>query len=170
VTRSSINRALKRWPGWVALLFVTVLVVGLAAGRGRGVATPDDRAEALEQRLACPICDGESVYESRNRASTNIRNRIDTLVRQGQLSDDEIIADLRRTYDDKILLVPPASGTDAVVWALPVAAFVAGATGLVLAFRRWQRTSAAARPPSDDDRALVAAALAPGDVDPTADG
>ena len=93
---------------------MAVLVVGLAAARTDGVATPAERAESLERRLACPICDGESVYESRNRASTNIRNRITTLVDEGRLSDDEIIADLRRTYDEKILLVPQASGTDAL--------------------------------------------------------
>ena len=55
------------------------------------------------------MCDGESVYESRNRASINLRNEITALVDEGRLSDDEILADLRRTYDEKILLVPQAS-------------------------------------------------------------
>ena len=159
MSTSSVNRALKRWPGWLALLFMAVLVVGLAAARTDGVATPAERAESLERRLACPICDGESVYESRNRASTNIRNRITTLVDEGRLSDDEIIADLRRTYDEKILLVPQASGTDALVWALPVAAFVAAAAGLTIAFRRWRAASALEGAPSEADRQLVADAL-----------
>jgi hypothetical protein len=65
VSTSSVNRALKRWPGWLVLLFMAVLVVALAASRTDGVATPAERAETLERRLACPICDGESVYESR---------------------------------------------------------------------------------------------------------
>jgi cytochrome c-type biogenesis protein CcmH len=167
VSTSSVNRALKRWPGWLVLLFMAVLVVALAASRTDGVATPAERAETLERRLACPICDGESVYESRNRASTNIRNRITTLVDEGRLSDDEIIADLRRTYDEKILLVPQASGTDALVWALPVAAFVAAAAGLTIAFRRWRAASALEGVPTEADRRLVADALERFDGDPS---
>ena len=179
MSTSSVNRALKRWPGWLVLLFMAVLVVALAASRTDGVATPAERAETLERRLACPICDGESVYESRNRASTNIRNRITTLVDEGRLSDDEIIADLRRTYDEKILLVPQASGTDALVWALPVAAFVAAAAGLTIAFRRWRAASALEGVPTEADRRLVADALerfdddaspAPGALDRAAAG
>jgi cytochrome c-type biogenesis protein CcmH len=157
---SAANSWLKRWPGWLALLFVAVFVLALAAGRDGGSHTPVERAESLERRLACPICDGESVYESRNRASNNIRNRITTLVNDGRLTDDEIIADVEQTYGEGILLIPRSSGTDSLVWALPVAAFVAGGAGLVLAFRRWKRASALDRGPSDADRDLVAEALA----------
>lgn len=141
------------------MLFVAVLVMALAAGRGGGASTPVERAASLERRLACPICDGESVYESRNRASSNIRNRITVLVNEGRLSDDEIVADVERTYGEAILLVPQSSGTDALVWALPVAAFVAGGAGLAVAFRRWKLASAVDHGPTDADRDLVAAAL-----------
>lgn len=159
MSAATANQSIKQWPGWLALLFVAVLLVALAAGRDRGVRTPVERANGIEQLLACPICDGESVYESRNRASNNIRNRVTVLVNQGQLTDDEIIADVVQTYGENILLVPRSSGSDTLVWALPVAAFVAGGAGLVLAFRRWKRASDIGGAPTDDDRALVAAAL-----------
>jgi cytochrome c-type biogenesis protein CcmH/NrfF len=55
-----------------------------------------------------------------------------------------------------VLLVPRAEGFDALVWILPVLAFVCAIAGLVVAFRRWQRADDIA--PTADDRALVAAA------------
>jgi cytochrome c-type biogenesis protein CcmH/NrfF len=62
------------------------------------------------------------------------------------------------TYGEWINLRPEASGVGAVVWVLPVGALVLAAGGLALAFRRWRRQPAMTA--TDDDRALVAAALA----------
>ena len=117
--------------------------------------------------MACPICDGESVFESRNTASVNIRNRIDTLVDAGQASDDEIIAEIEASFGGQVLLVPRATGLDALVWALPVAALICAVAGLTITFRRWRRERAAVEDPTAEDRELVATALAAdGDRDP----
>ena len=53
------------------------------------------------------------------------------------------------------------------MWLLPVMAFLLGAGGLALAFRRWRREPA--RAVSDEDRALVEAALAGADPATTED-
>jgi cytochrome c-type biogenesis protein CcmH/NrfF len=58
-----------------------------------------------------------------------------------------------------VLLVPKASGFDALVWVLPVAALVCAAAGLAVTFRRWKREADDDVDPTDDDRELVAAAL-----------
>lgn len=157
--RSGFNERIKRGPGWLVLLFIAIVLVIVGASADRGVRTPADRADGLEQRLACPVCDGESIFESRNQAAVNLRNEITTLVNEGRLSDDEIIARIEARSNDSLLLVPQSSGIDILVWALPVAAFVCCAAGLVVAFRRWKAALARATEPTDDDRALVAAAL-----------
>ncbi len=115
-------KALKKWPAWVLLVFVVVAFLAVGATRDDGPSTPQERSDAIAQRVACPVCDGESVFESRNTASVNIRNRISELVNGGQASDDEIIADIEASFGGRILLVPKATGFDALVWALPVAA------------------------------------------------
>jgi cytochrome c-type biogenesis protein CcmH len=155
----------KRWPAWVLLVFVVVAFLAVGASRDAGPGTPAERADAIARRVACPVCDGESVYESRNTASVNLRNAITELVNEGRASDEEIVAVIERSYGGRVLLVPKASGFDALVWALPVAALVCALAGLAVAFRRWRRTGAAANDPTDDDRALVAAALAGADGD-----
>jgi cytochrome c-type biogenesis protein CcmH len=153
------NRRLKGVAGWLVLLFAAVALLVIGATADRGATTPTERAQALEQRLACPVCDGESLFESRNQAAVNLRNEIETLVNAGQLSDDEIIARIESRLNESLLLLPKSTGLDGLVWALPVAAFVCGAAGLVVAFRRWRLVAATENVPTDDDRALVAAAL-----------
>ena len=58
-----------------------------------------------------------------------------------------------------MLLVPKATGFDALIWVLPTVAFVLGVAGLAVAFRRWKLQAAANVDPTDADRELVAAAL-----------
>jgi cytochrome c-type biogenesis protein CcmH len=156
---SAINARVKRWPGWLALLFVVVGLLAIGIGRDGGPQTPDERIVALEKRLACPVCQGESVYESRNSASVQIRELIRQGVEEGQLSDQQIIDDIVTRYNGEELLVPTASGVEALAWALPAAAFVAGVGGLIVAFRRWHASARQLGDPTEEDYALVAAAL-----------
>lgn len=153
------NSSVKRWPAWLVLLFAAVAVLAIGASRDRGVSSPEERAAAIERQLACPECDGESVYESQAPAAVNIRTQIRNRVDDGTMSDDEIIAEVVTAHGEEVLLVPKSGGINTLVWALPVAAAVAGLAGLVLVFRKWRRESVTTDP-SDDDRLLVAAALA----------
>ena len=153
------NARVKRWPGWLALLFVVVGLVAVGVTQDTGPQTPEERITALEKRLACPVCQGESVYESRNAASVQIRELIRQGVEGGQLSDQQIIDGIVTRYNGEELLVPTSSGVEALAWALPAAAFVAGVAGLIVAFRRWHASARELGDPTDDDYALVAAAL-----------
>ena len=152
---------LKRWPSWVLLVFVVGGLLAVGAARDSGPRTPKERVDDVSRRLACPICDGESVFESRNAASQAIRIEIARQVNAGTASDDEIIAYIAQRFTSKVLLVPRATGIDALVWALPAAALVCAVVGLGAAFRRWK--AAADTIPDDADRQLVAAALAEAD-------
>jgi cytochrome c-type biogenesis protein CcmH len=154
------SAAVKRWPAWVALVLVVVAFLAVGASRASGPSTPEERAEQLEKRVACPTCAGESVYESRATASQNIRTEIRGLVDEGRLADDEIIGTIERSFGGRVLLVPKASGFDALVCAV---------AGLAMTFRRWRREATEETDPTDDDRQLVAAALASEDDAPAAE-
>jgi cytochrome c-type biogenesis protein CcmH len=127
----------------LAFVVVGVLVVG--ATRDSGPRTPDERIESISKRLACPVCQGESVYESRNTASNQIREAIRQGVAEGQLSDEQIIQQVALAYEGEELLAT---------------AFVLGAAGLAIAFRRWQRTARLLGEATQEDYELVARALA----------
>jgi len=156
----------KRWPGWVALAMAVVALLAIGIARDSGPRSSEERADDIAKRLACPICDGESVFESRNGTSENIRNEIRQDVAGGVLTDAQIVDSLVDRYGPQMRLLPRSTGIEALVWVLPVAALVCATAGLVVVFRRWRR--AGDMIPTDDDRLLVEAELlrnAAGDVD-----
>ncbi len=147
---------LKRGPGWIVLGVLVVALMAIGAGRTTERLSPQERVEEISKRLACPICDGESVFESRANASVALRNEIKAQVEAGQASDDEIITYIEQRFGAQVLLVPKAEGVDALVWILPVVALVGGIAGLIVAFRRWQANAGGTA--TEADRELVAAA------------
>jgi cytochrome c-type biogenesis protein CcmH len=153
-----MTQSLKGWPSWVLLVLVVGGLLAVGASRDAGARSPKERVEDISRRLACPICDGESVFESRNADSQAIRIEIARQVDTGTVSDDQIINFIEQRFGSKVLLVPRATGIDALVWALPVAALVCAIVGLGVTFRRWK--TEADTIPDDADRRLVAAALA----------
>jgi cytochrome c-type biogenesis protein CcmH len=151
-TRRRLNQSVKRWPGWLALLFVVVALLVVGYVRETGPRSTQERIEDISKRLACPVCDGESVFESSNASSTAIRTEIRRQVTSGTATDDQIIAFIEDRFDGNLLLVPKATGIDALVWALPVAAFVCAVVGLGVAFRRWRLAADTVPNEADRDR------------------
>ena len=138
-----------------------LLVIGLAVAAGVGsstapAASAQARAARIDSEIRCPTCRGLSAYESEATAAKAIRTEVASQVQQGR-SDGEILAFMRDRYGSDILLRPPATGFDGLVWALPVAGFILAAAGLVWAFRRWHAVSAGEA--TADDRARVAREL-----------
>lgn len=157
---SQLNRRVKSWPGWVLLIFVLAGFLAVGTTRDTGPESQGDRIDDVSERVACPICDGESVFESQNNASIALRNQIAELVADNDLSDNEIVAFIETRYGGEVLLVPKSSGFDALIWVLPAVAFACGLGALVVVFRRWKREAGDVSDPTDDDRFLVEAALA----------
>lgn len=155
----TLNRAVKSWPGWVLMAIVAIVFLVVGSTRSAGPQTQAERIDDLTKRIACPVCDGESVFDSQNNASRSIRNEVGALVRGSELADDEILARIDRNFEGELLLVPRSSGLDALVWVLPVVGFAIGVVGLALAFRRWKLDAAGVGDPTNDDRLLVEAAL-----------
>ncbi|WP_051062941.1 cytochrome c-type biogenesis protein [Ilumatobacter nonamiensis] len=157
---ATLNQRLKSWPGWVLMIVVATTFLVVGATRTSGPQTQADRVDELTQRIACPVCDGESVFESQNNASRALRNQVEDLVRQNELSDAEILNLIDTRNEGDLLLVPESSGLEALVWVLPALVFVVGVAGLAFAFRRWKLEAAGLGDPTEADRDLVDAALA----------
>ena len=158
---STLARRLKSWPSWMVMLLAVVVLLTIGGTRDNGPLTQSERIDAISRRVACPICDGESVYASRAPAAEAIRNQIAREVAAAQLDDDRIIAGIAASFNARVLLVPRATGLDALVWVLPVFAAVCAVTGLGFAFRRWRHDPSQ---PSADDVALVEALLEEDDL------
>ena len=139
MTGSTVMIRIKSWPAWMLMGLMVVVLLTIGATRDGGPLTQSERIDAISQRLACPTCNGESVYVSRAAAAESIRNQVARDVAAGTLTDDQIIASIASTFEARVLLVPRATGFDALVWVLPIAVAVCSVTALGFAFRRWRR-------------------------------
>jgi cytochrome c-type biogenesis protein CcmH len=146
-------RALVPWLV-MAVLLVTALVI--SAQGDSGPPTTDERVTRIASEVRCPTCRQLSAAESDAPAAEAVRIAIAERVERGE-SDAAIRAFLVSRYGSDILLKPGHSGIAALVWALPVAAFVCAVAGLAYAFHRWRRTEIE---PTEADRMLVEQALA----------
>lgn len=141
---------------------IAVALLGVGTTRDSGPKTQSDRIDAITKRIACPTCDGESVYVSRATAAEAIRRQVARDVSAGLKSDDQIIGSIADTFKAQVLLVPRANGIDSLVWILPIAVLVISISGLGAAFRRWKKQNQGDA--TSEDIALVEKLLA---SDPT---
>jgi len=141
--------------GWPLLAMVLGVALLIGVTGTRPPRTAEDRARALAESVACPVCDGQSVAESDSEAAKGIRNVITSRISEGA-TDAQIRDELAASYGEHILLTPGRTGVASLVWTLPVVALIAALAGLVLTFRRWRRAGGARA--TDADRELVAAA------------
>ncbi|MSZ31789.1 MAG: hypothetical protein F2630_06210 [Actinobacteria bacterium] len=161
-------KKLKSWPMWMLMALITVSLLAVGTTRDTGPLTQGDRIDAITKRVACPTCDGESVFVSRASAAEAIRKQVAREVAAGEKSDTEIIGSIAQSFNAQILLVPRATGLDSLVWVLPIAVLVCAVAGLAMAFRKWRRQNSAGA--TGDDFALVNKLLADEvGVDPTDD-
>ncbi len=134
---------------------VLLLALSYGATAGGGALRGEARADAIARDIRCPVCAGLSIAESDAPAAQAMRLEIRSRVDEGQ-SDEEVRAYIAAKYPDSSLR-PPTSGVAGLVWALPVAAAVLAAAGMVVAFRRWKQSPS--RPLTVEDQHLVDEAL-----------
>ena len=155
-TALSKGSPVRRWLPWVLLAVVVVSALSIAVFGSRSAPTAQDRVADIARTIKCPTCGGESVAESNAPASQAIRVDLAERIQSGQ-TDEQIRQYYAGRYGQAILLTPSASGINALVWVLPIAALAVAIGFLVIVFRRWSREATAHA--TDDDRALVADAL-----------
>ena len=155
-------KKMKSWPVWMLMGLIVVALLTVGTTRDAGPLTQSDRIDSITKHIACPTCDGESVYVSRASAAEAIRNQVARDVSAGKMTDDEIIGSIADRFKAQVLLVPRATGVDSLVWILPIAVFVCVVAGLWVAFRRWRTENRGGA--TADDVALVEKLLA---EDPT---
>jgi len=148
------NRRLWSWIAAGVLGVSAFLYGSVSSGEPR---TNAERAYALANNFACPVCAGQSVAQSDVAVAKIIRREIRTWVDEGRTTDF-IRAELVSTYGEEIDYSPPVEGITSLVWILPIVAGVGAVTGLFFVFRRWKLESEFEASP--EDVALVEAARA----------
>jgi cytochrome c-type biogenesis protein CcmH len=147
------------WRAGIWLVLAAVLAVALFFGSSSGnhpASTPTAKAAALDAQLRCPSCDDLSVADSSAPTAVAIKQLVLADEQHG-VPNSAIVSYLQSRYPG-ILLRPPASGVEGLVWFAPLAAFVLALCAVGVFFWR-RRAVPVATAVDEDDRKLVAEAL-----------
>jgi cytochrome c-type biogenesis protein CcmH len=129
---------MRRWVPWIILGVLAIGTLAVAAWPGSGDESVGAHARRLSSELRCVDCQGLSVADSSTQTARATRTDIAARIRRGE-SDAAIRQVYVDRYGEAVLLKPTSSGLGGLVWAIPIAAILLGAGGLVLALRRWSR-------------------------------
>jgi cytochrome c-type biogenesis protein CcmH len=137
--------------------FARRLLVGLLAASvatAQTPATPRDaaieaRVRDVSSKLRCPVCQGLSLQDSPSELSQEMKSVVREQIAAGK-SDDEVLQYFVGKYGEWILLQPKPTGFNLAVYALPVLMLAGGSLVVLLAVRRWTRTTDDERPTTDD--------------------
>jgi cytochrome c-type biogenesis protein CcmH len=142
-----VARRRRRARGLVTLLAVA-LVLG-AAGSVARAAEPsvEARARALFHEHLSPYCPGLLLSDCSSRPAATLRDEIRRDLASGA-TDDEVRAELRRRFGERILAAPPGRGFGLVAWLVPPAAVLAASAAVALWLSTRSRRPAPAAPPA----------------------
>jgi len=133
--------------GGLLLLTALACLAGAAADPAERLTDPVQEARAREifREVRCLVCQNESIDDSEADLAGDLRQVVRDQVKQGR-SDTQIRAFLVERYGEFVLLKPPFSLGNALLWATPVIALILGGVAMTLLLRR--RTASA---PGDED-------------------
>ena len=127
---------------FAAVVLASLAAFGCAAvDGGRGAPELERRAHELNKTVMCPLCPGESIDQSQNPLSVQMRAVVSEKIAAGW-TDDQIREFFVERYGPSVLMEPPAEGFGLAAWIVPPVA-VAVAVAALLAALRWMSSRAA---------------------------
>lgn len=102
-------------------VFKTILLVTLLLlpNFSRAENVYEEKTRLLSQHLRCPICNGQSLWESQSPIAFDIQKLIYQKLSSGQ-SEKEVIDFLYERYGDAILMAPGVRKDTFFLWMFPI--------------------------------------------------
>lgn len=117
-----------------ALLVAIVMASVFHSGAFAQAKTPTDNdVNAIARQLFCPVCENTPLDVCPTEACRDWRELIRTKLAEGW-SEDQIKEYFAEQYGARVLAEPPLSGLNWLVYLIPPALIIAGATFLAKAF------------------------------------
>jgi cytochrome c-type biogenesis protein CcmH len=99
--------------------------------------------EALQQAareiydlIMCPLCAGQTIAQSNNETSAQMRDLVLKKLRQGE-SKEEILQYFKSRYGERIMAKPSKEGFNLILWVLPFVLVLLAAISIYFLIRRW---------------------------------
>jgi cytochrome c-type biogenesis protein CcmH len=116
--------------------------------------------EALQQKareiydlIMCPLCAGQTIAQSKNETSRQMRDLVLKKLRQGE-SKEEILQYFESRYGERIMAKPNKKGFNLILWILPFVLVALAAIVIYFLIRRWSARLPATPAPHFDEEPL----------------
>ena len=76
------------------------------------------RANDLYDRIMCPICPGQTIAQSSNETSAQMRDLVLKKLRQGE-TEEQILQYFESRYGERAMAMPNKKGLNLMLWFLP---------------------------------------------------
>jgi len=121
----------------LAVALAALACIAAAAEPNERLADPAQEARSRElfREIRCLVCQNESIDDSQAELAQDLRDVVLGQVRQGR-SGAEIRAFFVERYGEFVLLRPPFSAGNAILWLTPVVALLAGGGLMIVLLRR----------------------------------
>ena len=86
--------------------------------------------------IMCPLCAGQTIAQSSNETSRQMRDLVLKKLRQGQ-TKEEILQYFESRYGERIMAKPNKKGFNLILWFFPFALVALAAIGIYFLIRRW---------------------------------
>jgi cytochrome c-type biogenesis protein CcmH len=102
--------------------------------------------------IMCPLCAGQTIAQSSNETSRQMRDLVLKKLREGQ-TKEEILQYFESRYGERILAKPSKKGFNLILWFLPFVLVALAAISIYLLIRRWSsRVPATTAADFDEDQ------------------
>ena len=142
--RMSVNSHLA-----LALCIYFIFFLAACANAQADVPPIEQRAQALNRSIMCPVCPGESIDQSQVALAVQMRGIVNEKLAEGW-TDEQVRDFFVERYGPSVLLEPPAEGVSLLAWIVPPIG-VATAIMVFIAVVRQMRRKPQETPIDDGD-------------------
>jgi cytochrome c-type biogenesis protein CcmH len=95
-----------------------------------------EKASEINDLIMCPLCAGQTIAQSSNETSSQMRDLVIKKLRQGE-TKEEILQYFESRYGERILAKPNKRGFNLILWVLPFVSVALAAIVIYFLIRRW---------------------------------
>ncbi len=121
----------------IGLALLTLLLSDLSAtARNPAEEVLLKKAREIYGLIMCPLCAGQTIAQSSNETSSQMRDLVVKKLRQGE-SKEDILQYFESRYGERILATPNKKGFNLILWILPFVFVALSAIVIYFLIRRW---------------------------------
>ena len=121
----------------IGLALLTLLLSDLAgAAQYHNEEVLQQKAREIYGLIMCPLCAGQTIAQSSNETSSQMRDLVLKKLRQGE-SKEKILQYFESRYGERILAKPNKKGLNLILWIFPFVFVALAAIVIYFLIRRW---------------------------------